>query len=119
MKKAMLKAVTAAFLGITVLTSCGNSEESGDYSAKAEFKVYGNCEMCENTIEGSLNGQDGIGEADWNKETKMISVTYDAAAIDEDQIKEKIAEVGYDSDSHRAKDKVYNALPGCCQYERP
>ena len=36
-----------------------------------------------------------------------------------DEIKQKIADVGYDSDTHRAKDAIYAALPGCCQYDRP
>ncbi len=75
--------------------------------------------MCEKTIESSLNGHEGIGKADWDKETKMISVTYDPSIMDEEKIKEKIAGVGYDSDSHRAKDEVYNSLPNCCKYKRP
>lgn len=119
MKKTMLKKVLPAFLGITMLASCGNAQESNETMAKVEFKVYGNCGMCEKTIEGSLNGQDGIGKADWNKDSKMIVVTYDAQKMDEDKIKEKIAGVGYDTDTHRAKKSTYSSLPGCCQYERP
>lgn len=128
MKKRTLKLVMSAFLGVTMLASCGNSEgaeskekshEMTDGMETVEFKVYGNCGMCEKTIEGSLNGQDGIGKADWDKETKMISVTYNPKNFDENKIKEKIAGVGYDTDSHRADESVYNSLPGCCQYERP
>jgi mercuric ion binding protein len=112
----------SAFLGVLMMTSCGSSEDTNDSSesmSKTEFKVYGNCGMCETTIEGSLNGQDGIGKADWDKETKLITVTYNPETIDEDKIKAKIAEVGYDTDSHRAKESVYSKLPGCCQYTRP
>ena len=119
MKKTMLKLVMPAFLGVSMLASCGNAQEADKSLTKAEFKVYGNCGMCEKTIEGSLNGQDGIGNADWDKETKMITVTYDPKKMDENKIKEKIAGVGYDTDSHRADESVYNNLPGCCQYERP
>ena len=119
MKKTMLKLVMPAFMGVSMLMSCGSSQTTNDSLAKAEFKVYGNCGMCEKTIEGSLNGKDGIGEADWDKETKMITVSYNAEKMDEDKIKEKIAGVGYDTDSQRAKESVYNDLPGCCQYTRP
>ena len=66
-----------------------------------------------------LNGQDGIGTADWDKDTKMISVSYDAKKLDENKIKQMIASVGYDTDSHRAKKSTYSSLPGCCQYQRP
>jgi copper chaperone CopZ len=83
------------------------------------FKVYGNCGMCERTIEGSLKDLDGVKGADWNKETKMMQVTYDPHVISLKEIKQQIASVGYDTDEIRAKDKVYNKLPGCCQYERP
>lgn len=83
------------------------------------FKVYGNCGMCEKTIEGALKGVKGIDKADWNKETKMMEVVYHTNDISLDDIKKKIAEVGYDTEEHRASEKVYNNLPGCCQYERP
>ncbi|MCT4583255.1 MAG: cation transporter [Flavobacteriales bacterium] len=119
MKKTMLKLVMSAFLGVSMLMSCGNAQESNDSLTKAEFKVYGNCGMCEKTIEGSLNGQDGIGNADWDRETKMITVSYNPEKMNEDKIKAKIAGVGYDTDSHRADKEVYSELPGCCQYERP
>ena len=116
MKKTMLKVVMPAFLGVSMLMSCGSDNKS---LTTAEFKVYGNCGMCEKRIEGSLNGKDGIGEADWDQNTKMITVTYDSAKMDENKIKAKIAGVGYDTETHRAKESVYSELPGCCQYDRP
>lgn len=75
--------------------------------------------MCERTIEGSLKDLNGIIKADWNKETKMMEVTYNPHVISLKEIKQQIANVGYDTDEIRAKDKVYSKLPGCCQYERP
>jgi hypothetical protein len=49
----------------------------------------------------------------------MMKVTFIAAEITLDDIKKKIAAVGYDTDEHRASDKVYNNLHGCCKYDRP
>jgi copper chaperone CopZ len=83
------------------------------------FKVFGNCGMCEKTIEGALKDVKGVDKADWNKETKMIEVVYHTHDISLDNIKKKIAEVGYDTEEYRASEKAYNDLPGCCQYERP
>lgn len=93
-------------------------------SAKADaatttFKVYGVCGMCKRTIEGALNNTKGINNASWNVSSKMVTVTYDEKAISVDDMKAKIAAVGYDSDTHRAKDEVYNNLHTCCKYERP
>ncbi len=83
------------------------------------FKVYGNCGMCKKKIEGSLKDVQGVGSANWDIDSKMMTVSYDKSAISLDDIKTRIAAVGYDSDTHRAKDEVYNNLHGCCKYERP
>ena len=83
------------------------------------FKVYGNCGMCKETIEGSLKKKDGVEKKEWNVKTKMMTVTYDPAKISLEQIKQKIAGSGYDTDGSTAKDEAYNKLHDCCKYERP
>lgn len=83
------------------------------------FMVYGNCGMCEKRIERTALSLEGVRSADWDTGTKMLTVTYDAAATSQDVIKEKIASVGHDTDKFRAPKEVYDNLPGCCQYERP
>jgi len=88
-------------------------------NAKTEtVKVYGNCGMCEKTIEGAANQKKKV-EADWDKTTKMLTVTYDQKATNLDDILQKIADSGYDSDKFRASDEKYQQLHGCCKYERP
>jgi len=94
------------------------SDQSGS-DTTIIFKVYGNCGMCEKTIEGSLKDIEGISKSDWNKLTKMMEVTYDENHITSDDVKRKIAAVGYDMEKIRATDVAYNSLPGCCQYDRP
>lgn len=96
----------------TAITSIGDSETE-------TFKVYGNCGMCKKTIEGSLKDVKGVEKADWNKETKMMEVTFNPKKITLMEIKEKIAGVGYDMDDVRSTKDSYESLPGCCQYERP
>ena len=88
-------------------------------TATTTFKVYGVCGMCKRTIEGALNSVKGITSASWDVSSKMVTVAYDEKAISVDDMKAKIAAVGYDSDTHRAKDEVYNNLHACCKYERP
>ncbi|MCB9326463.1 MAG: heavy-metal-associated domain-containing protein [Lewinellaceae bacterium] len=85
---------------------------------KASFKVYGNCGMCENRIEGALKNVKGIQSADWDVDTKMMAVQFDNEVISLDEIKKKIADVGHDTDKFQAKEEVYTNLPGCCQYDR-
>lgn len=101
-----------------LIFACGN-EGPAEGETSETFTVYGNCGMCEKTIEGALADVEGVTSADWNKEDDQLSVIFENDVITLDAIKQKVADVGYDSDSHRAKDEVYNNLPGCCQYDRP
>jgi copper chaperone CopZ len=85
---------------------------------KTEFKVYGACGMCEARIEKAAKSADGVTAADWNRETKMLTIEYDSEKVDLDDVHKKIAEAGHDTDKVRAKDEVYKSLPACCHYER-
>ena len=84
---------------------------------KATFKVWGNCEMCKETIEGSLNVE-GVAKAEWSTESKMIVVNYDSTKINLDQIQKNIEIVGYDNEKYKVDEKAYSNLPECCQYDR-
>ena len=82
------------------------------------FKVSGNCGMCKRTIEGALKDLEGVVSATWDVDSKMILINYNPHHITLPEIKQKIADVGYDTDTIKAKKADYDGLPGCCQYER-
>ena len=119
------KYIVIAFITLAI-TSCGNKAESETVEAatvvanglaNSTFKVWGNCDMCKETIEGSLKVE-GVSKADWSTETKMISVAYDTTKITLDQIQKNIAVVGYDNEKYKGDDVTYSELPECCQYDR-
>lgn len=83
-----------------------------------KFKVKGNCGMCEKRIEKAAMSVDGVSKADWNKETKVIEVVFDDGKTDVHKVHMAIAAAGHDTEMHKAKDEVYNKLPGCCKYDR-
>ncbi len=85
---------------------------------KTEFKVYGACGMCETRIENAAKSVAGITFADWNRQTNILSIEYDAENVNLDDVHKKIAEAGHDTDKVRAEDEVYKELPACCHYER-
>ena len=87
-------------------------------SKTENFKVYGNCSMCEKTIEKAAQSVKGVTAADWDKKTKMMKVSFNVSKTDVHKVHMAIAKVGYDTEMHRADDKVYNKLHGCCKYER-
>lgn len=118
MKNKILNLIAVTIISTSLLTSCGNVTNSS-LTTKQEFKVYGNCGMCKKAIEGSLDDVDGIASANWNKNSKMMEVSFDSSKMSLDEIKAKIADVGYDSETHRATEEAYSGLHSCCQYERP
>ena len=79
--------------------------------------IYGNCGMCETTIEKAALKKD-VAQADWDRTTKMAVITYDAKKTNLDEVLKRIADAGYDNDAYRAPDAAYNKLHMCCQYER-
>lgn len=87
-------------------------------NAKTEtVKVYGNCGMCESTIEKAASKKK-ISKADWNVDTKIATITYDSKKTTLDAVLKNIALAGYDNQSFLAPDAAYNKLPGCCKYDR-
>jgi mercuric ion binding protein len=83
-----------------------------------KFKVAGNCGLCETRIEKAAKSVEGVTAANWNKETKMIEVSFDAAETNILKVHEAIAKVGHDTELVKADDETYANLPGCCKYER-
>ena len=121
----MKKVIVTSFVVLSLITFVGVSASSFANTttfliqSKTDiFKVYGNCGMCKKRIESSLSNVDGVEEATWDVKTKMLTVIFDSEVVSLHEIKGKIASVGHDTDEVRATERVYNKLPGCCQYER-
>ena len=79
------------------------------------LKVSGNCDMCKARIEKAAKIA-GVSKAEWNKETKLLAVTYDPAKTNVDAIGKKVAAAGHDTEKIKAEDKAYDKLPSCCKY---
>ena len=81
----------------------------------AEIQVSGNCEMCKETIEEALKIP-GIRKASWDPEMKILEVDFDPGKISLREIRQKVADAGYDTDSLKADAKAYSELHECCRY---
>ncbi|MFW5687640.1 MAG: heavy-metal-associated domain-containing protein [Bacteroidota bacterium] len=86
---------------------------------KTEFKVYGACEMCKARIEKAAKSVHGVHAADWDMKTQMLTLDYDTQKVDLDDVHQKIADAGHDTEKVRASDETYQSLPACCKYKRP
>lgn len=80
------------------------------------FKVFGNCEMCKERIETGVKIP-GVKSADWNVNSKMISITYNPQQTNPDALRRAIARTGHDTDKIKTDKATYNELPECCRYK--
>jgi copper chaperone CopZ len=88
--------------------------------AKTEkIKVYGNCSLCKTRIEKAANSVPGVSKAIWADKDEFLTITFDDTKTSVLKIEEAVAKAGHDTDHTKATDKAYNALPGCCRYDRP
>lgn len=98
----------------TVISTVSYSQTS----VKTEtFKVKGSCGMCKARIEKAAKTE-GVSKADWNQESKKLTISYNPSKVTADAIQKKIAAVGYDTQKYKADEKAYNSLDACCKYER-
>lgn len=81
-----------------------------------KIKVWGECGMCKNKIEKAAK-EAGASFAEWNSESKELTVTY-AASSNAGKIEKAVAAVGYDTRNVRASDETYSKLHSCCKYDR-
>jgi mercuric ion binding protein len=110
------------FLVITLLTAIGVtvSAQTGPKTSgpKTEsFKVSGNCGMCKDRIEKTAK-EEGATSAAWDSKSKILTVSFDPSKTSLDALGKKLAAAGHETGKYKADEKAYNALPGCCKYER-
>ena len=104
-------------MAVLVMLSFGVSNAQIKNSRTETVKIYGNCGMCKSTIEKAGNLKN-VAHVDWDKDTKMATITYNTTKTNQEEILKRIALAGYDSDQFLAPDDVYAKLPNCCHYER-
>ena len=112
-----MKSISKILVAITILLSFTSCDAQIKNATTETVKIYGNCAMCEERIEKAGNLKN-IAKVDWNVDTKMATLTYDAKQTNKDAILKRIALSGHDSDKFLAPDNTYSKLPGCCQYDR-
>ena len=123
MKKLYLILITTI-----LILSCDNNKKTETITVKHQtsitnpeisFGVRGNCGMCKTTIQKAALSVDGVEEASWDMQTKVLDIrtnsNLDSITI---KIHNAVAKSGYDTELVLASSEDYNNLPGCCQYNR-
>jgi len=108
-----------SIIGLVTLVLLTNSTIQAQIkNAKtATVKVFGNTPAAKAVIE--QEGKAGkTAQVDWNQETKIAMITYDASKTNEDEVLRRIALAGFDSEKFLAPDDAYAKLPKADQYTR-
>jgi copper chaperone CopZ len=105
-----------SLMTITMIIAIAISVFAGETKV-ANFKVSGNCEMCEMRIEAAAKIK-GVLSASWNADTQILTVKFDPEKVTLEAIQQKIAKAGHDTESFKATENVYKSLPKCCQYRQ-
>ncbi|MFZ9870887.1 MAG: heavy-metal-associated domain-containing protein [Candidatus Kapaibacteriota bacterium] len=79
-------------------------------------KVSGNCNSCKKKIVRAAESVRGVGDASWDKNTKLFTATFDNSVADSTAIVNAILAAGYDVENQKGNDAAYAKLPNCCQY---
>ena len=87
-------------------------------ASEAQFKVFGNCVMCQERIEEAAYTVAGVKHASWNKDSKIFTMHFDSSKTSKEKVSKQISKIGHDTEMHEAADSAYGDLPSCCQYTR-
>ena len=80
----------------------------------SRIEVKANCEICKEKIETTLDIP-GVSHADWNKNTKILTVRYNDKKVSLEDIHTMISDIGYATDKVSANTKSQAQLMKCCQ----
>ena len=81
------------------------------------FAVSGECKMCKKKIENAAKAA-GATFANWDVNSKIITVKYNSESSNAAKIQQSIANAGYYTPGVKASEEAYNGLDDCCKYER-
>lgn len=102
-----------------IVLSCLIANTGFTQSNNSSIFVNGLCGMCKERIEKAALQVKGVSDADWDIESRMLTVTTDAKKYNENQLHEAVAKVGHDTKKMKAPDEVYDKLHDCCKYRDP
>lgn len=73
------------------------------------------CEEYKGIIENTVNYMKGVVFAEFDSATRKVTVKYKTKVVTAQQIRQKIADAGYDADDVKATKESTEKLPICCK----
>ncbi|MFP4287667.1 MAG: heavy-metal-associated domain-containing protein [Bacteroidota bacterium] len=87
-------------------------------TTETEIKVLGNCGMCKERIENAAYSVRGVRKADWDEQSKMLTLVYRNDRTEQETIERAIAKAGHDTENIITDEETHANLHHCCIYPR-
>lgn len=100
---------------LSILLTCLSYFAPGQNVKTFEIMTSAQCEMCKERLESNIAFEKGIRDVYLDLETKKLKVTFKSKKTNLDNIRNAIAQLGYDADDVSADPESYKELPLCCQ----
>ncbi|WP_245999642.1 heavy-metal-associated domain-containing protein [Paraflavitalea soli] len=111
------QSIVLSFLFIVFSAFSVSAQKKDPTQKKETLKVWGECGMCKKTIEKAAKDS-GATTANWDTESKKLTITYSTAKTSNEKIQQAIAAAGYDTRDLTANNEAYDKLHECCKYDR-
>lgn len=98
-----------------LFTQFANAQDKKSKLETAVIQTSAECGDCKDRLENLLNYTKGVKFSELNLEDKKLTVKFNPSKITLDEIKKKIAGIGYDADEVKADPEMVKKLPLCCQ----
>jgi copper chaperone CopZ len=82
---------------LLMLVGCDNANSQSAGPQYVSFQTNAVCQACEKTIEGALNNNKGVTQADLDLADKVVTIAYDPAKVDSAQLQKIIEAAGYEA----------------------
>lgn len=109
-----MKKYLIVLLGMFILNAAFAQDKKAKYET-VTIQTSAECGDCKERIEEALNYTKGVKYAELDLTTKKVTVKYSPSKLTLQEVKEKIASIGYNADEVIAKEEVVKKLPVCCQ----
>lgn len=109
-----MKKFLIAFIGLFLSFNLMGQTREAQFQT-AVIQTSAQCGDCKQRIEDGLNYFKGVRFAELDNDTKKVTVKYAPSKVSLGEIKQKIADIGYDADEVKAPEEAVKKLPACCQ----
>ena len=105
----------ALLVGVLAASFAQKAPEVVKDGHQVAIQTSGICEMCQYTLEKDLTFQKGVKSAEFDLDTKVLTLVYNPKKTDPQTLRERVTKVGYHADTLARDPEADEKLPRCCK----